>query len=194
MALARNPYGPNDYCIHFAEEFRPPGLRSKPLRLPLVDTSVFTPPEPGQARNGFLVYSHRYRPDVDSFPDWIDHHTIISRQAPRDPPALADLYRRSRGLIVGERTAAIPEALHCHCPVIIIPHREFAYEALVSFFGGYGLVIGFDQDGLARATASAPAFPPHYVAQAADIDRRILDFVADVEHHFGLPKSRKTAS
>jgi hypothetical protein len=186
-------YGAKDYFVHFAEEFRPHGLKSRPLRLPLVDTSVFTPPPRGQERTGFLVYSHRYRPDVDGFPDWIDQHTIISRQAPRDPPALANLYRTSRGLVVGERTAAIAEALHCHCPVIIIPHHEFAYEPLVSYFGGYGLVIGFDQDGLARAAASVPAFPSHYVAHAADLDRRILDFVADAERYFDLPISQDTA-
>ena len=37
-------YGASDYFIHFAEEFRPAKLKSRLLRIPLVDTRVFKPP------------------------------------------------------------------------------------------------------------------------------------------------------
>jgi O-antigen biosynthesis protein len=189
--IGMESYGTDDYFIHFAEEFRPAGLTSRLIRLPLVDTGVFMPPAPGCERKGFLVYSHRYRPDIEGFPDWIQDQTIISWETPRDPPRLANLYRCTRGLIVGERTTAIAEALHCHCPVIMLPHREFAYEPLFSYFGGYGLVLGFDRDGLIRATESAPAFPSHYAANSADIDGQILEFVADARRHFGLQRLRR---
>jgi O-antigen biosynthesis protein len=179
-------YGENDYFMHFAEEFRPPGLKSWLLRLPLVDTNVFSPPPPGSERHGFLVYSDRYRPDVDGFPGWVDPLTIVSRETPRAPSDLASLYRQSRALIVGERTAAVPEALHCHCPTILVPHSEFTYEPVVSFYGGHGLVLGFDPGGLIRATKTAPFFPSHYAAQFEDIDRRIVECVADIGRYFGL--------
>jgi hypothetical protein len=182
-------YGAEDYFLHFADEFCPPGLKSRRLRLPLVDTAVFTPP-PHAKRNGFLVYSARYQPDVAAFPDWIDNITMISSAAPRDPPAIAALYRSSRAFIVGERTAAIAEALHCHCPVIILPHAGFDYEPVVAFAGGLGLTVGFGKEGLARATETAPAFRAHYAAQFVDVDAAILEFVSDAARYFGLQNFR----
>jgi len=184
-------YGGGDYYLHFADEFRPPNLVSRVLRLPLVDTTIFAPPPLSNARNGFLVYSARHQPDIKAFPDWIDNVTIISSAAPRDPPALAELYQSKRALIVGERTSAIAEALHCYCPVMILPHRSFAFEPVVSFAGGYGLTVGLDQVGLARATASAPAFPAHHAMQHTDVDAKILEFVADAARHFGLSELQR---
>jgi hypothetical protein len=186
-------FGAADYFIHFAEEFRPDGLKSRLLRLPLVDRSVYSAPASGSERSGFLVYSHRYRPDLRSFPDWVDNLTVISRETPRDPPALANLYRRSRALIVGERTAAVSEALHCHCPVILLAHPEFAHQPVVSFYGGCGVTIGFDRDGVARATETAASFPEIYARTYQDVDRRILEFVADAEQFFGLQGVQETA-
>jgi hypothetical protein len=180
-------YGASDYFIHFAEEFRPDGLKSRLLRLPLVDTRVFTAPSPRSERDGFLVYSNRYRPDLGSFPDWVGHPTVISRESPRDPPTLANLYRRSRALIVGERTSAITEALHCHCPVILLPHSEFAHQPVISFYGGCGLALGFDRDEVVRATDEAASFPAIYATKHQHVDARILEFVADAANAFALP-------
>jgi hypothetical protein len=180
-------YGASDYFIHFAEEFRPDGLKSRLLRLPLVDTRVFTAPAPGNERDGFLVYSDRYRPDIQGFPDWVGNPTVISRATPRDPPTLASLYQRSRALIVGERTAAVAEALHCHCPVILLAHSEFADQPVIASYGGSGIVLGFDQDGLVKATEAATTFPAIYAARFEDVDRSILEFVAEAGGCFGLP-------
>jgi len=185
-ARAPKSYGERDYFLHFAEEFVPAGLKSRLLRLPLVDTSVFFPPQPGCERSGFLLYSHRYRPDLDQIPDWVRPVTMVSSNAPRDPATLANLYGQSRALITGERTAAIPEALHCNCPAILLPHNGFIYEPVIAFFGGHGIALGFDRDGLARATKSAPGFAKHYAAQFEDVDRKILECVSDIGRHFGV--------
>jgi hypothetical protein len=182
-------YGAGDYFLHFAEEFRPAGLRSRLLRLPLVDTDIFRPPSSPSVRHGFLVYSDRYRPDVAQFPAWAAPLTVVSHGAPRDPPTLADLYRSSQALIVGERTLAIAEALHCDCPVVMLPHAAFHYAPLAEFFGGHGLCIGFDRASLARAGESVAAFPRHYATQFVDVDARILAFVSDARRFFGLPQS-----
>jgi O-antigen biosynthesis protein len=187
-------YGDGDYCLHFADEFRPSNLVSRRLRLPLVDTTVFMPPQPSMKRNGFLVYGARHQLDVKTFPSWIDNLTMISRAAPRDPPALASLYQSSRALIVGERTSATAEALHCHCPVILLPHHGFAIDLAVSSVGGYGVTVGFDLAGLAHATSSAPAFPAHYATRCGDVDANVLDFVADAARYFGLADLQKIAA
>jgi hypothetical protein len=187
-------YGAHDYYLHFADEFRPPGVASRRLRLPLVDKSVFEPPAASVKRSGFLVYSVRYQPDTNAFPEWIDEVTTISRATPRAPSELAKLYQTSRALIVGERTAAVAEALHCGCPVMLLPHREFAFQHVVAATGGHGLAIGLDQPALARASASAPAFAAHYAAQSADADARILEFVADASQYFGLAALRRSTT
>jgi hypothetical protein len=179
-------YGASEYFIHFAEEFRLEGLKSRPVRLPLVDKRVFAPPTPGGAREGFLVYCDRYCPDIGSFPDWVGNPSVISREAPLDPTALAGLYRRSRALIVGERTAAITEALHCQCPVILLTHPGFDHQPVAEAYGGCGLLRGFNRNELAQATAAATMFPAIYAARFEDVDQSILAFVADVEGYFGL--------
>ena len=180
-------YGADDYLLHFAEEFRPEGVESRLLRLPLVDTTVFRPPSPPSARHGFMVYRHRHRPDVADFPAWATPVTVVSRDAPRDPPTLAGLYGSSRALIVGERTLAIAEAMHCHCPVIVLPHAGFEYKPLVAFYGGHGLCVGFDRAALARASESVAAFPSHYAGRFSDVDQQVLAFVSDAARFFGLP-------
>lgn len=180
-------YGEGEYYLHYADEFRPPGLKSRNLRLPLVDTTVFKPLPHPAGRHGFLLYSARYQPDITALPAWIDNVTLISSARPRGPAALAALYRSSRALIVGERTAAVSEALHCHCPVIIIPDGGFEYEPVIEFAAGYGLTVGFDEQRFAHAVESAPAFPAHYAKQFVDVDAKILEFVADATRYFGLP-------
>jgi hypothetical protein len=186
-------YGERDYYLHFAEEFRPPGIASRLLRLSVVDTTIFTPPHPSTRRDGFLVYGARYRPDTATFPRWIDRITTISCETPREPAALAKLYQTNRAMIVGERTAAIAEAMHCHCPVILIPHRDFAYEPLIAFLGGCGAMLGFDEAELARAASSVSAMPARYAAREGDVDGNILEFVADAERYFGLSRAPQTA-
>jgi hypothetical protein len=186
-------FGKRDYYLHFAEEFRPPGVASRPLRLSVVDTSIFTPPPPSTPRDGFLVYGVRYRPDTTTFPSWVDRVTMICRETPRDPSTLAKLYQTSRAMIVGERTAAVAEALHCHCPVVLVPHDGFAHEPVLDFHRGYGTVLGFDQSELARAALSVSAMPARYAAREGDVNRKILEFVADAERYFGLSGAAQTA-
>jgi glycosyltransferase involved in cell wall biosynthesis len=178
--------GPGDYYIHFADEFRPDGLTSRLVRLPLVDTTVFSPSLPQGARRGFIVYSDRYQPSVQDFPAWIDSPIVVSRSAPRGASTMAGLYRNSRALIAGERTGALTEALHCHCPVILLTNGSFAHEPLISRFNGHGFVLGFDRERLAQATVEAVSFPAVYAAQYRDVDRQILDFIADATRHFSL--------
>jgi len=184
-------YGERDYYLHFADEFRPHHLASRRLRPHLVDTSIFTPPPPRAKRDGFLVYSHRHQPDIKAFPAWISPVTVISRATPRDPQALARLYQSSRALIVGERTAAVAEALHCHCPVLNLPHPDTTAPATVSFPDAPGVAFGLDQATLDHATAAAPAFAGHYAAQSAGVDAEIRQFVADAASHFGLSELQR---
>jgi hypothetical protein len=176
-------FGRSDYFIHFADEFLPSGLSSRLVRLPLVDTKVFVAPRTAAGRHGFIVYADRYKPDTRTFPGWANPLIAVSRDNARTPPDMARLYRTSRALIAGERTAALTEALHCHCPVILLTQN--ALEQL-SRFKGHGALSGFDEARLPEASREAESFPAIYAAQYQNTDQQILDFVADAAKYFAL--------
>ncbi|RTL54740.1 MAG: hypothetical protein EKK40_02850 [Bradyrhizobiaceae bacterium] len=186
-------YGEGDYFVHFAEEFRPPALQSRLLRLPLVDTGVFKPPQAEDERQGFLLYNARHTPDRSSFPGWIDNITVISPDHPRTPDQLAALYGRSRALITAERTAAVNEALHCHCPVIMLPNDRFDHVPFMSAFGGVGRIAGFDQAALEWATETAREFPARYAQDFAGADNAVVEFATDALRYFDLKSASNAA-
>ena len=179
-------FGLGDFFIHYADEFLPPGLKSLKVRIPLVDQDVYRPPEQWTLRDLFAVYTVRYQPDMASFPAWVRNVETISRARPREPPALVELYHRSRALISGERTSAINEAIHCGCPVIIIPNEEFEHRPVVEFYGGHGLVVGFDEVGLERAAQSLDFARTRYRMQFQNWDEALHSFVKHSRKHFGL--------
>jgi hypothetical protein len=179
-------YGADDFFLHYADEFLPQGLNSIKLRIPLVDHDVYRPTEQPMARDGFAVYADRYKPDVASFPAWITSHDIISRAAPRDPQSLASLYRRSRALITGERSSALSEAIHCGCPVIILPNEQFDYKPVVDFYDGYGFVLGFDRAGIETATKTVERAQKQYRMQFRGWDKALHAFAKQACRYFGL--------
>ena len=138
------------------------------------------------ARNGFAVYADRYKPDIASFPTWITNFDIISRAAPRDPQSLATLYRHSRALITGERSSALNEAIHCGCPVIIIPNEQFDHKPVVDFYGGDGIVLGFDQTELETATRTVVRAEKQYREQFRGWDKALHAFAKQACSYFGV--------
>jgi hypothetical protein len=67
-----------------------------------------------------------------------------------------------------------------------VPHDGFDFAPVIASAAGYGLTVGLDQAGLARASASAADFSAHYAKQSADVNRQILEFVVDAGRYFGL--------
>jgi hypothetical protein len=179
-------YGADDFLIHFADEFLPAGSQSLKLRIPLVDQKVYRPPEEVVGREVFAVYTDRYQPDIASLPAWITDLEIVSRAAPRNPQMLASLYQRSRALVIGERSSAINEAIHCGCPVIIIPNDTFDHEPVVDFYDGHGLVVGFNEAGLEEATKTVPIARERYRVQFLGLDEAVHAFAKQACRHFGI--------
>ena len=179
-------YGADDFFLHFADEFLPHGLKSLKLRIPLVDQDIYRPSERPVARDVFAVYADRYQPDIASLPAWVTSHEIISRAAPREPQSLASLYHRSRALIAGERSSALNEAIHCGCPVIVIPHEKFDHQPVVDFYDGNGFVVGFDQAGLETATKTVVRAQRKYRAQFRGLDKALHEFAQQACEYFGL--------
>jgi len=179
-------YGSGDFFVHFADEFAPPGKNSLRLRIPLVDQDIYRLPEKTNPRATFAIYSERYRPNTECFPPWITNQEIVSRSAPRTPKALSDLYQKSRALITGERTAACMEAIHCGCPVIMIPHDDFDHKPIVDFYRGYGFCIGFDMDSLSRATTTTHLARRKYRWLVRTLDQSIHAFARGACKHFDV--------
>jgi hypothetical protein len=179
-------YGDGDFFIHFADEFLPTGLKSLRLQIPLVDQDVYRLPEQPVTRDTFSIYAARYQPDIASFPAWVTNQEIISLSAPRTPQSLASLYQRSRAFISGERTSACNEAIHCGCPVIIVPNEKFNHKPVVEFYDGCGFCIGFDQDRLEHATNTLALARHKYQAPLLDLDQSIEAFAVNACKQFGL--------
>ena len=186
---AETTYGPDDYFIDGAREHAPPGARSFDLFMPLVDRALYFPPPDGALREGFAVFTNRAVPDVAAFPRWLTPRTALSIRRPCSHAELAQLYRRSRAMVVFERTSAIFEALCCGCPVICIGNQSFDEATYHPRFRGAGLVWGWREEALASAAAETAVFRARYRALEADLDARICAafdwIIADVARRLG---------
>ena len=187
----RTPFGPDDFVLHYADEFQTAGLPSRLLWIPLLDRAVFHPRNAPRERSGFLVYSVRHAPDLAMMPDWVQPHTLISKSQPRDPLALADLYRRSRALITWERTAAIGEAMFCGCPVILVPNPTLELEPIVRRTFGFGFRVGWDERGLGHAARTVPLATALYRMRASTLSRNVHRFVREVTEYFFVRDARQ---
>lgn len=184
-AFWQSPCRKSEFHIHHAEEFRVPHLNSVPLYTPHVDESIFFE-EVGAKRDGFLVYSRRCEVHDAMVPEWARPYILISMGSPRSPQELANLYRRSRGLIVFERTSARMEAAMCGCPTVAIPSEGFSQVPLFHLYAKVGLGWGAEVEQLhwAQRTlrslqrlyrARARAYPAHL----AEVAEAALGFFAD---------------
>jgi hypothetical protein len=182
--VSLNDYGPNDYFIHFADEFRPDGVSSRRLWIPLVDRTVYRAGLPRRKRKGFLLFSHRYELEPQGLPKWVSPILSISPKEPREPQTLAALYRESRAVIIGERTAAINEAIHCGCPVVLMPNRNFDPGHILRWYMGCGVTVSWKQPGLARAERTVLIAKVIYRLRSLGLNLRIHEFARQSLNHF----------
>ena len=178
-------YGEDEYFIHFADVFQPETRASKLLPLPLIDTTVFRKPGRERKRKGFLVYSVRQELLCKDLPPrWAKHCERISKNKPRTAQELAALYRKSRAFVTSERTAAALEALHCGCPVLVVPVPGYNYQPLIDLVGGNGVGVGLRRESLRHARRTVGQALINYNEMYDRIDDNIHGFVEDVIQFF----------
>jgi hypothetical protein len=177
-------YGETDYVIHYADEFRDERLVSARLTIPLVDHTIFHRKGETRKRQGYVLYYVRYNPDFDQLPRWVNPYTIISRSNPRDPGTLAALYRQSKALVVWERTAAISEAIHCGCPVMVMPRPGFEWQPIVRRYFGAGFVMGWNKPWITIARGTIGLGISLYRVRFLGLDQAIHRFVRNARRHF----------
>jgi hypothetical protein len=175
-AFWQSPSRKSEFHIHHAEEFRVPHLNSVPLYTPTIDESIFFE-EVGAKREGFLVYSHRREVHDAMVPDWARPYTLISMASARSPQELANLYRRSRGLIAFERTRALMEAAMCGCPTVAIPGEGFSRPPLFHLYARTGRGWGADVEQLHWAQGTLRTLQRLYRAQARAYPARLAETV-----------------
>jgi hypothetical protein len=166
-------FGPEDYFITSAPEFAREGKEAFDVFMPLVDRKVYYPPRAGSPRDGFVLFTHRARPDPATFPEWLTPWTLVSMDQPRPSQDLAELYRRCRAMVIWERSTAIHEALMCDCPVICIADRDFNYQTYQPRFRGPWFVWGWHEDRLESAAREAKGYRRIYRELERNLDRRI---------------------
>ena len=168
-----------EFILHYAEEFRPQKLSSRLLFIPIVDEYLFGTPTVPVARDGFLIYSHRVQVSQEMIPTWAQPCTMIEMSKPRAPADLAELYKKSRGLIVFERTGARLEALMCGCPVVGIPTEHFTRPPQYSLFGNLGFGWGADFSQLQWANSTVEIFQRMYRAYANSFPEELASCIED---------------
>jgi hypothetical protein len=170
---AESSYGSDDYFIDGAREHVPQGVRSFDLFMPLVDHSTYFPPPADTPRHGFAVFTHRAEADPATFPPWLTPYVVLSMQSPRSHAELGDIYRRSRAMVIWERSIAIFEALSCGCPVICIGNEHFNDETYHPRFRDAGLIWGWRESELDAAASKTPNFRAIYRDLENSLDERI---------------------
>jgi hypothetical protein len=159
-------------------------VASRLLWIPLVDKSIYCSESQLEPRKGFMLFSHRRELDLEPLPDWVSPITRVSWREPRMPRELAKLYRESRALIVGERTAAINEAIHCGCPVILMPDKALDHCSILRWYFGCGATVGWNQQNLACAARTVPIAKLIYNLRGLTLDRRVRGFASDALKYF----------
>ena len=173
-----------EYLVDFAREFKDADLPSRTLFVPIVDDRNFYDPPAGTERRGFLVYSHRVRVTPEMIPAWAQPHTMIDMQNHRTPEVLGELYRRSEGLIVFERTGAQLEAAMCGCPVVAVPGFGLPDIPMRALFGSDGVGWGANVAELDRARRTLPQFQENYLRVAAGFLDELADCVGSMMTFF----------
>jgi hypothetical protein len=173
--------GKDDYFLTYAPEHVPDQKQAFDLFMPLVDRSIYFPPASDQPRDGFAIFlNRRPPPDPSCLPNWLRPQIFLSLKQPRSHLEVAQVYRRSRAMVIGERSSAIFEALSCGCPVVGIENENFNVATYQPRFRDCGIVWGFHDDRLIRATTQIGEFERRYSELERNLDRRItgaFDFI-----------------
>jgi len=166
-------YGKDDYFIDHAREHAPAGVRSFDLFMPLVDRATYFPPPTASSRDGFVVFTNRAVVDPASFPPWLRPCTVLSIKTPLAHAELGELYRKSRGMVIFERSVAIFEALMCGCPVICIGNGNFNEATYQPRFRDAGLIWGWREQELEEAARKTAKFRGIYDDLESNFDDRL---------------------
>lgn len=155
-------FGTQDFFLHFDRSHVPAGRESQDLYTPLVDRRFYHRNGEAAVREGYVVCSKREPLEDVRIPGWAKPLRVVTAGRLKSHAELGDLYRRSKALIVYERTTAIYEALCCGCPVICFEMGPFRQASFQPRFEGAGMTWDISPAGLAAASAGVDRFNEIY--------------------------------
>ena len=114
----------DEFIVHHDDSFKPFWIHSIKQYVPHIDRSIFNTQNSSVKRSEIIIYEHRNKIDSEFFRKFERIHYISSKK-PLEPLECAKLYKKSKALIVAERTAAFGEAALCGCPTIFLDNEQF---------------------------------------------------------------------
>jgi len=117
-------FSKDEFIVHHDESFRPKWINSNKQHIPHLDRTLFNMKNTAVERSGVLVYEHRNKVN-EKLINNLNNITFITTQKPLTPLECSALYKKSKMLIVAERTAAHAEAALCGCPTVFVANDKF---------------------------------------------------------------------
>ena len=167
-------YELNEMLFAYQDKYAPEGMVTHPLYIPAVDGRIFNnlnnPCD--RERKGACYYAHKYL----VFGGVLTHHAIgatsLCQDLVRSHEEIADILRRSEVLYCYEPSAIVTEALHCGCPVVIIPTDYVANNHDYQDLRGPGVEVASDENALARAKETLKEFNAPIHSEHAELTLR----------------------
>lgn len=145
----------SDLFFSWDKSYDRAGVYCLPLRIPIIEENYFWPPGPDVARDTVCYYAHKFRAGGGIVPQEIRETCVdIDSFAPGDRRAIADLFRRSKYLIVWEQTACSEEAMLCGCPTVNLAseyYKQFPPEEAT-----VGISLTLNEEDIERARVTLP--------------------------------------
>lgn len=171
---------PSDLIYSLSLEIVPEGMKGELLELPLIDSSIYTPPEPDtESRQGTLLFINRFITRGGQLLPVTDQSLEISfRVGRRSPEELAELYRKAELMYVYEHSTACYEALLCGCPIVYIPNETMLPERTSEYLGPGGSSWGLDPADIEMAKKTVFLAQEKYNALQDQFWNQLESFIA----------------
>ncbi|MDR3395078.1 MAG: glycosyltransferase [Parasulfuritortus sp.] len=153
-------FAPGEILFAYQGIYIPEGSQAHFLYIPAVDGRIFHNRD-GMAdgkRQGACFYAHKYLVFGGKLTEHAKDAVSLCQDIPRSHEEIADILRQSEVLYSYEPSAIVTEALHCGCPVVIVPSRYLEENYDYGQLHGPGVEVGFDAHALERAKASLANF------------------------------------
>ena len=156
------------------------------LFMPVIDTSVFRPPERQQPRQGTCFYAHKYKHMHGGALFDITRDSLEITNGFTDSPSphqIAEVFHRSELFYAYENTSLATEAVLCGCPTVLLPNPHLTQSIGLKELGVDGYAWGADPSEVARAKATVAQGAANYMARFPLYWAALDQFIALTQQH-----------
>jgi hypothetical protein len=171
-------YAPDELVFPYSEALaQAADQKQNVLFLPITDTRIFHPPDPGAVRHGSCYYAMKYKQHhpgafTPPAPDSVEITFAQSHQE------LAEIFRRVEKMYCYEATSTALDAALCGCPIISLPNEHLTTAIASGEMGTAGHAWGNTPEEVARAKATVGLVFERYQASIARFGAQLDRFVS----------------